>query len=94
MSNGGLGSGVYLREGVGVPAQLVVQSPGYRQVICDPTPAMRHLLNARLRGEYPGTPEELASEFRVMLQQEPETPVPVAAGALPRRRAWWKWFQD
>src|SRR4051794_41368520 len=70
MSNDGLGSGVDQRGSMGGPTQLVVQLPGYCEVICDPTPAMRELFTARLRGEYAGTPAEFASEFHMMMQQD------------------------
>lgn len=50
MGGGRLGE-VYLRRRVDGAAELVVESPGYRQVICEATPAMENRFAAMMRGE-------------------------------------------
>ena len=51
MSDGVRSGEVYLRSRVGGVTELVVESPGYRQVICEATPAMEEQFAATLRGE-------------------------------------------
>ncbi len=51
MGPGGRLGEVYLRRRVDGAAELVVESPGYRQVICEATPAMENRFAAMMRGE-------------------------------------------
>jgi hypothetical protein len=55
---------------VGGATELVVHSPGYRQVICEATPAMVDLFAATLRGEQSGTLQTFASQLRALRQSE------------------------
>jgi hypothetical protein len=66
LSDGGRLSEVCLRSVVGGPTQLVVESPGYRQVLCEATPAIQDLFEATLRGECPGTLDAFATRIRAL----------------------------
>jgi hypothetical protein len=91
---GDSGGQVYLRDRVGGPAQLVVESPGYRQVIGNATPAVEELFGAKRRGEYSGTAEQFNSEVgRLIRAQLPVTRPMVTAARRKYRRAWLRdWF--
>ena len=66
LSDGGRLGEVRLRSLGGGPAQLVVESPGYRQVLCEATPAIQDLFEATLRGESPGTLDTFATRIRAL----------------------------
>jgi hypothetical protein len=61
IADGRLGE-VSLRSRVGGATELVVASPGYRQVICEATPAIVDLFAATLRCAQPDRLETFAAE--------------------------------
>jgi hypothetical protein len=57
---------MYLRCRVGGATELVVESPGYRQILCEATPGMVDRFAATLRAQQPGMLEVFADEIRAL----------------------------